>query len=245
MAAIVLASGSGELALAGGSALIMHGIIDRDTQDVDAFAEGEGADTAALAADVTDALRAAGYTVTDVSPTPTSTLRKLIATRRRRVPVEVGISFDPRVRPTVPTRVGPAIDPIELGANKILALYSDPSRARDVDDLARLCTRYRFAEMLHLADTKQRTPVDREMLADSFGMLSTADQRLYPRGTDITAIRAFARGIALHLSRSEPLPVSPYPAGATAEDGLCSSTSTRSGHPCRRRSSNGHCHLHR
>ena len=47
-------------ALAGGNALIAHGIVDRPTDDVDLFSDQETA-VAAAAQAVEDALRAAGF----------------------------------------------------------------------------------------------------------------------------------------------------------------------------------------
>ena len=61
VAAIALRAAAGHgFALAGGNALIAHGIIDRPTDDVDLFSDQE-AGVAAVAQVVEDALREAGF----------------------------------------------------------------------------------------------------------------------------------------------------------------------------------------
>src|SRR5688572_27310330 len=52
-------------ALGGGNALVLHGVVDRPTDDVDLFTDDEDGGVTAAAALVRDALRAAGLTVVD------------------------------------------------------------------------------------------------------------------------------------------------------------------------------------
>ncbi len=188
-AVILLAAGAGEIALAGGSGLIVHGVIDRDTKDLDAFTRDFRTDTHELAARVRGAFERAGYTVVDRSATPDVTLRRLMVTPgtaerpgRRGRPVEtiqIEIGQDFQALPAIATKVGPVLDPVELGANKILTVYNDV-RARDADDLARLAARYSFDRMLTVADRKEREPLDRRVLADQMSMFARLGDAQFP-----------------------------------------------------------------
>lgn len=169
-ATISLAAGAGELSLAGGSALIAHGLIDRTTKDVDLFTRSPRVDIDQLAARVTSALQAADYEVRDLS---ISAMRRLHVSRQRRGPVgrrpddvQVEIGLDYQALPSVPSRLGPVLDPHELAANKILAIY-DRNRARDADDLARLIPVLGWDRMFEVANLKQVEPLDPALLAES------------------------------------------------------------------------------
>lgn len=182
-AVILLAAGAGEISLAGGAGLIMHGVIDRDTEDLDAFTRSMQTDTHELADRVRGAFERANFLVVDDSAYPEAALRRLLVTPRaadggRRtgagrkpetVKVEIGQDF--QALPAIPTAIGPVLDPLELGANKILTVY-DVTRARDGDDLARLAVRYPFDRMLEVADRKETAPLDRNVLADQMRLFA-------------------------------------------------------------------------
>lgn len=180
-AVILLAAGAGEISLAGGSGLIAHGVVDRDTKDLDAFTRDARADTVEIARRVAAAFEGAGYRVVDDSLTADSPLRRLLVslaepTRRGRPPerVQIEIGVDYQALPSVPTRYGPALSPIELGANKIITVY-DATRARDADDIARLTAVLSFDRMLEVADSKCRMPLDRRILAAQMMLLTRVD----------------------------------------------------------------------
>lgn len=109
--------------------------------------------------------------------------------------------------PSVDTRLGPAFDPLELGANKILVVYNNPTRGRDADDIARLCATHTFARLLKVADMKEVEPINRNMLSDMFNHLSIVDD---PTFDPSAVVRDFMRAIATHLRSGTPLPPSPY-----------------------------------
>ena len=169
-ATIALAAGAGDLSLAGGSALIVHGLIDRTTKDIDAFTRSLRADVDQIADRVAAALQAADYSVRDVS---VSAMRRLQVSRQRRGPlgrkpdeVQIEIGLDYQALPALPSRLGPILDPRELAANKILAIY-DRNRARDADDLARLVAVLSWKQVLEVANLKQVEPMDPALLAES------------------------------------------------------------------------------
>lgn len=127
VALILLSAGAGQLALAGGSALIAHGLIDRMTRDLDAFTAAEGYDLIELARRAENALVAAGYSVSDDTRVPA--VQRLLVQRFSRSTrgrpasvVQVELCRDDIALPSVPSPLGPLLDPLELGANKILAV---------------------------------------------------------------------------------------------------------------------------
>ncbi|NMO03247.1 hypothetical protein HH308_18695 [Gordonia sp. TBRC 11910] len=193
---ILLDAGHGHLSLAGGAGLIILGLTDRDTEDLGAFAARLTEDTFAITDRVSAAFRAAGYEVVDVSPSPEGSLRRLMVTPPGGGAVKVEIGVDYRARPTLDTRVGPVLDPLELGANKVLTVYADPTRGRDADDIARLCSRYAFDDLMRLVDLKESTPVDRRVLAEMFRALAAVQD---PRFEVREPVREFMRNIASHL----------------------------------------------
>ena len=65
-AIILLSAGADNISVAGGAALIVHGLVDRPTQDLDAFSRPDG-NVLEIAASVTPAFIAAGYLVEDSS----------------------------------------------------------------------------------------------------------------------------------------------------------------------------------
>ena len=169
-ATIALAAGAGEISLAGGSTLIAHGLIDRTTKDIDVFTATLTADIDLIAERVGSALQAADYTVRDVS---VSAMRRLQVTRGRRgdlgrrpdeVQIEIGLDY--QALPALPSRLGPILDPLELTANKILAIY-DRNRARDADDIAHLMTVLPWQRSYEVANLKQVEPMDPALLAES------------------------------------------------------------------------------
>lgn len=179
-AVILLSTGDGTISLAGGAGLIVHGVTDRDTEDLDAFTRSTRTSTHELATRVRAAFERAAYTVVDGSASPEVSLRRLLVTpggAHRGDPghepetVKIEIGQDYQALPAITTDLGPVLDPLELGANKILVIYS-MTRPRDADDLARLCPRYPFDEMLNVADQKEVEPPDRQILADQMRLFA-------------------------------------------------------------------------
>jgi len=125
-AMILLSAGAGSISLAGGAALIVHGLVDRPTQGLDAFSRPDG-NVLEIEGSVTSAFIAAGYLVEDISEA--NELRTFMASRQRRGtfgrpsrPVKVQIGRDFQLLDAVPSPVGQTLDPLELAANKVLTV---------------------------------------------------------------------------------------------------------------------------
>ncbi|MCL2781901.1 MAG: nucleotidyl transferase AbiEii/AbiGii toxin family protein [Actinomycetia bacterium] len=212
-AVIFLAAGAGDISLAGGAAMITHGLIDRTTKDLDARTRSLRQDVLVISARVSKAFQAAGYTVEDRSRS--DALRSLLVTspsknRHARgrgrppetVPIEIGA--DHQALPSLPSRLGPILDPYELGANKLLAVY-DRTRPRDADDIARLVTRLDLDTMLGIADAKMVHPLDRPQLSEALRAFQRVPDRRFPFPERAPAVRAFMRAIADSVEKGQPL----------------------------------------
>ena len=140
-------------ALAGAGALLVHGLIDRATRDLDYFTTpGE---VEALA------------TLRDALEETFDTL-DLGHTRKRDLPTfvrievsggddrcEVDLAVDYRALPAEPSQYGPTLAVRELAANKVLAVFGR-AEARDFLDLAALSGQLDLREMIELASEKDR-----------------------------------------------------------------------------------------
>jgi hypothetical protein len=113
-----LAAGGGDLSLAGGGALIAHSLITRETKDLDAFTEAGDVEMDRLFGLVVRAFVAAGYSVTDTSKFPGAHRLEVARKLKRPVgrplrPVEIELCTDFRALPSVPSQLGPLLDPLE------------------------------------------------------------------------------------------------------------------------------------
>lgn len=125
--------------LAGGAALAAHGLLQRATRDLDFFGMPEQQDQVhELAAAFERACRDHGFDVR----------RERDADAFIRLTVEDGTDTC-----EVDTRLGPACDLRELGANKVLAIF-DRAAPRDFVDLAELTKRFPLEELIELAAAK-------------------------------------------------------------------------------------------
>ena len=207
VARLVLDASGGEVSLVGGAALIVHGVTDRDTADLDAFSGKSSADTAGIAHRIQAALEAEGLTAQDVSPAEGTLRRLLVSSAAGDGPLKVEISADRQILPSIETSVGAVVDPRELGANKILTVYNNPTRGRDADDIAQLCARHTFDDLLNLASREEVVPLDRTVLGEMFTALADVDDPTF----DVSQpVRQFIRDIAAHLRSGSEIPASPY-----------------------------------
>ena len=159
VAAIVAETTEGrEVGLAGGAALIVSGIGDRLTRDLDFFAT-TAATVDELAPRVLDALRSAGLVVEQVRASPGFT-RLQIADGADTT--ELDLAWDARIRNLRDSEYGPVLARDELAADKMLALYGR-AEARDFVDVYRLRSIYPRARLFELAAEK-----DRGFVADAF-----------------------------------------------------------------------------
>jgi hypothetical protein len=216
VARVVLAAARGHMALAGGAALVEHGLTDRTTKHLDVFGPLDAERFAEDRAAVMAALEVAGHRVEDVGPASPAFARLLVGRPAGEV-VMVELGTDYQAYPFVSTELGPALSVPELGANKILAAYGR-SNPRDLDDIARLAPRLGLQSMLESADAKSPTPLDRRVLADT--ILSSGvreDDSTYPDPERAPAVQAYFREVSARLRDGDVLDVtSPYDPKAAA-----------------------------
>lgn len=151
-----------DFALAGGAALIVQGIINRQTRDLDFFGPAPAA-VDRLLPRVEAALAAEGLTVRRVMVNP-GFARLDIGDGRDRT--ELDLAADARLLPVEPTTPAPSLSGPELGADKVLAIFSR-AEARDFSDLLPLEQAYGLDRLLELAAQKDlgfRPPYFAEML---------------------------------------------------------------------------------
>lgn len=220
VARVVLAAARGHMALAGGAALVEHGLTDRTTKDLDVFGPLDAERFAEDRAAVMAALEVVGHRVEDVGPVSPAFARLLVGRPGGEV-VMVELGTDCQAYPFVSTELGPALSVPELGANKILAAYGR-SNPRDLDDIAHLAPRLGLQSMLESADAKSATPLDRRMLADTIMSSGVReDDSTYPDPESAPAIKAYFREVAERLRHGEVLDVlSPYDPQAAAAAGI-------------------------
>lgn len=139
------------LALAGGGAMLAHGIVDRPTRDIDLFTPGE-AEVGVVADALVIELSAQGYRVTNTERRGTAYAR-LTVTADDGDQIDVELAVDARMRDTVELAVGSVLHLEELAADKTLALYGR-GYARDLVDVDALTRRYEPTRLLELAKEK-------------------------------------------------------------------------------------------
>ena len=145
-------------ALAGGNALIAHGIIDRPTEDVDLFSDQE-AGVAAAAQAVQDALREAGFQAErrdrtdglgDVFEGMGEGLAEWLVTAPGGRQTVLQMAHFGRSRGPVTMDVGPVLDLEDLAGWKVCALASRVE-PRDYIDTAAALRHYSVDELVGLA----------------------------------------------------------------------------------------------
>ena len=215
---VLLSAGTGRLNLAGGGALIVHGLVDRPTDDLDSFTTATGEDFAGVVAAAESSFRLLGY---EVAPDPNSMdnaeirtwlVRERKTSRFGRDPeiVKVQICRDTIWQDPVQTRVGPALTPMELAANKILTIQDRP-RHRDFDDVARLAPRLGLGNMIALAEEKQFIAVSRGDLANAIRAIRILDDARFPVPDRAQDLKAYFADVASLLENGDDLSIpSPY-----------------------------------
>jgi hypothetical protein len=145
-------------ALAGGNALIAHGIVDRPTDDVDLFSDQETAVTAAAEA-VENALREAGFQaerrdqtggLEDIFDGMGEGLAEWIITAPGGQQTMLQMAYFDRTRGPVTMDVGPVLDLEDLAGSKVCALASRVE-PRDYIDTAAALHRYTVDQLISFA----------------------------------------------------------------------------------------------
>lgn len=138
-------------ALAGGSALIVHGNVQRQTRDLDFFGLTADAVDQLLPA-VERALQAAGLMV-DRKQTSHGFARLIVESDQDCTELDLGT--DARLFPTVPGSPAPLLSAEELAVDKVLAVFGR-AEARDFADLMAVEPRYGLDRLCQLAEEKDR-----------------------------------------------------------------------------------------
>jgi Nucleotidyl transferase AbiEii toxin, Type IV TA system len=145
-------------ALAGGNALIAHGIVDRPTEDVDLFSDQE-AGVAAAARAVEAALREAGFRadrrdtsagLADIFSGMGEEFAEWIITAPAGQQTMLQMAYFDRIHGPVTMDVGPVLDLEDLAGSKVCALASRVE-PRDFVDTAAALRRYTAGQLIGFA----------------------------------------------------------------------------------------------
>jgi hypothetical protein len=192
-------------ALAGGAALIVRGEIDRETHDLDFFADIRAVqDITATVASVTASCLDAGLIVTPIQVSSTfARLEISEPVTDESMLIDVAIdSIDET--PTI-TAAGPTLTAKELAANKVLALYGR-MEPRDFEDTWKLAHHFTIDELLGWAAEKDEG-FDAAMFVDSLSWLDRyPDRRFTLPADEITVMRGWYRDVRVALVQGGPLP---------------------------------------
>ena len=188
VATIALRAAAGHgFALAGGNALIAHGIIDRPTDDVDLFSDQE-AGVAAVAQVVEDALREAGFQAErrdkasglgDIFYGLSEAFAEWIITAPAGQQTMLQMAYFDRSHGPVTMDVGPVLDLEDLAGSKVCALASRVE-PRDYIDTAAALQRYTPDQLISLARRLDPGLEDRDF-ADAGRQLDRMPDGLFTR----------------------------------------------------------------
>ncbi len=160
--------------LAGGGALIVHGIVDRATTDLDFFSP-DVADVAPTAHAVREALEASGLEV-EVDRAGPSFVRLTVTDHQDQATVDFGPSR--RTYPPAATGAGHVLALEDLAGDKMAALFGR-AEARDFVDVFALSARFTRQEMYALARDKD-TGFVLHRLRDSLGLFDHRRRQDFP-----------------------------------------------------------------
>ena len=153
LASALDAAGEHGFALAGGNALVAHGVVARDTEDVDLFSPEPGG-AGAVAEVVCEALRRAGYAV-EICRSPEAhqgEYARLEVTRGEET-MHVDLARDWRRWPPVLLDVGPVLHLDDAASSKVNAMVTR-HLPRDFIDVAAVLDRYSREELMRLTFTR-------------------------------------------------------------------------------------------
>jgi hypothetical protein len=148
------AAGEHGFALAGANALVAHGIVERDTQDVDLFSDEAGG-PGAVTGTVRAALEAAGHEVQVTRP-PELNMGEFarLVVRRGNDAVQLDMARDWRKWPPVRLEVGPVLHVDDAVSSKVTAMVGRRAPRDFIDVGAALAHGYSRAELMRLAFTR-------------------------------------------------------------------------------------------
>jgi hypothetical protein len=173
--------------LGGGNALILHGIVDRYTADVDLVTDRTKGVKAAAGA-VEDALRAAGFEaerqdrdsrLNEVFYGFEDGLIEWTVTGPDDQQTVLQIAHFDRNRNPVPMDVGPVLDPLDAIASKVRAFVTR-AEERDAIDVAAALETYTVSQLIDLA--RQLEPgLEDEDFADAGRRLDRLSDKVFAR----------------------------------------------------------------
>jgi hypothetical protein len=197
---------AGQVALAGGGAMLAHDLVDRPTQDVDLFTPDPG-EVTRLSDALAVALRTKGAQVRVDRRGPGFTRLGVTVADGRSVVVE--IAHDARIREAVQLSFGRVLHPDEVAADKTLALFGRAA-ARDLVDVAALSKQYPLERLCELAAEKD-PGFDRRIFADALSAAAAhSDAAFAELGLEPETVAALRAGAARW--RSELLDAAEVPA---------------------------------
>lgn len=182
------------VALAGGAALIVTGIVRRGTEDLDFFAAHP--EPVAPVVDALEAeLRTAGLRVTRLQASDTFA-RLLVESETDATRVDLATDF--RLMPALQTGDGAILSDRELAADKTLAL-AGRAEPRDYIDFRALAQRFSLNELCELAAAKDDgfTPA---LLGDALAYIDEYNRHVFDLDDDAYhELVEFAKSAARHL----------------------------------------------
>jgi hypothetical protein len=188
--------------LGGGIAWAAHGLVSRPTEDVDLFADVDGA-AADAAAEVRAALEAAGFTVVDEDPSAdlselfdgfAENMKDFLVGRDgRRLRLSLG-RLDRHHSPVV-MDLGPVMHVQDLVASKAAALINR-REVRDYIDIAAALDRYSVDDLLRLAHEYDPAIEPEDVTAVGRYLDRLSDQRFARYGCDAAQVRRIRAKLA-------------------------------------------------
>ena len=162
------------VALAGGGALIVHGIVDRGTTDLDFFSP-DAIDVRIFAEATRNALQQDGLSVvTDRSNS--DFVRLHVEDGNDEMSIDIGISH--RAFPPVPTAQGRLLAVEDLAGDKLLALFGR-AEPRDFVDIHALAARFNIADLYRFAAEKD-PGFGLQHLRDALGVFDHHPRQAFP-----------------------------------------------------------------
>lgn len=192
-----------DVALAGGGAMLAHGLVVRLTTDVDLFTP-DSEEVGRLGTALAVALEGRGYEVHPERRTPTFVRLRIVRPGGDDTAVEIALDF--RLRPRVQLDVGPVLHPDELAADKVLALFGRAA-ARDLVDVHALAGRYDYETLFALAAEKDHG-FDRAVFVQALlAAAGRADTAFADAGIDrvmADRLREWARSFSARFRSGSP-----------------------------------------
>lgn len=173
--------------LAGGAALIVHGLVERPTQDLDFFTSQHGGNIIAAAEAFEDAARQRNWVTHRVRESASFIRISIIG--RENLAIDFAIDSAPERSPVI-SIIGPTFEPEELAGRKLVALF-DRAEARDFTDVYILAQRYGKEKLLRRAKEIDQG-FDKKILAEMFQILNRfSDDELPVKSSQLLNLRNF------------------------------------------------------